>query len=167
MCATHHGDQVTKPLMGQLVSHHQCHPLLCCRGRVGRVARVDEQGWLTVGDQPPVLHVTRCEVGDSNQVNFGQWVCDVEVVLVESESLYCNPKRAKILRRGINWISSLQNICLTGKIWVGLASFSSLSYINFGKFVLRSGNFQTLFWRLNQIDDTSTPIHSLRTCGPP
>ena len=33
-------------------------------------------------------------------------------------------------------------------IWVGPASFPSLSYINFGKIVLRSGKFQTLFWRL-------------------
>ena len=37
---------------------------------------------------------------------------------------------------------------LTGKIWVGPASFPSLSYINFGKIVLRSGKFQILFWRL-------------------
>ena len=36
---------------------------------------------------------------------------------------------------------------LTGKIWVGPAS-SPLSYINFGKIVLRSGKFQILFWRL-------------------
>ena len=34
---------------------------------------------------------------------------------------------------------------LTGKIWVGPASFSSLSYINFGKIVLLSGKFQILF----------------------
>ena len=38
---------------------------------------------------------------------------------------------------------------LTGKIWVGPASFPSLSYINFDKIVLRSGKFQILFWRLN------------------
>ena len=39
---------------------------------------------------------------------------------------------------------------LTGKIWVGPASFPSLSYIpvNFGEIVLRSGKFQILFWRL-------------------
>ena len=37
---------------------------------------------------------------------------------------------------------------LTGKIWVGLASFPSLSCINFGKIMLWSGNFQILFWRL-------------------
>ena len=34
------------------------------------------------------------------------------------------------------------------KILVGLASFPSLSYINFGKIVHRSGKFQILFWRL-------------------
>ena len=38
---------------------------------------------------------------------------------------------------------------LTGKIWVGPASFPSLSYINFRKIVLRSGKFQILFWRLS------------------
>ena len=37
---------------------------------------------------------------------------------------------------------------LTGKIWVGPASFPFLPYINFGKIVLRSGKFQILFWRL-------------------
>ena len=37
---------------------------------------------------------------------------------------------------------------LTGKICVGPASFSSLSYINFPKIVLWSGKFQILFWRL-------------------
>ena len=37
---------------------------------------------------------------------------------------------------------------LTGKIWVGSPSFPSLSYINFGKIVLRSGKLQILFWRL-------------------
>ena len=38
---------------------------------------------------------------------------------------------------------------LTGKIWVGPASFPSVSYMNFGKIVLRSAKFQILFWRLN------------------
>ena len=38
---------------------------------------------------------------------------------------------------------------LTGKIWVGPASFPFLSYINFRKIVLRSGKFQILFWRLS------------------
>ena len=37
---------------------------------------------------------------------------------------------------------------LTGKICVSPASFPPLSYINFGKTVLRSGKFQILFWRL-------------------
>ena len=37
---------------------------------------------------------------------------------------------------------------LTGKIWVGPTSFPSLSYINFGKIVVRSEKFQILFWRL-------------------
>ena len=37
---------------------------------------------------------------------------------------------------------------LTGKTWVGQASFPSLPYINFGKIVLRSSKFQILFWRL-------------------
>ena len=40
---------------------------------------------------------------------------------------------------------------LTGKIWVGLARFPSLSYMDFGKIVLRSGKFQILFWRLQTI----------------
>ena len=34
---------------------------------------------------------------------------------------------------------SLQNKCLTGKTWVGLASFPSLPYIKIGKIVLSSG----------------------------
>ena len=42
---------------------------------------------------------------------------------------------------------------LTVKIWVGPASFPSLSYINFGKIVLRSGKFQILFWRLLMPND--------------
>ena len=37
---------------------------------------------------------------------------------------------------------------LMGKIWVSPASFPFLSYINFGKIVLRSSKFQILFWRL-------------------
>ena len=37
---------------------------------------------------------------------------------------------------------------LTGKIWVGPASFPSLLYINFGKIALWSGKFEILFWRL-------------------
>ena len=37
---------------------------------------------------------------------------------------------------------------LTGKIWVGPASSTSLSYINFGKIVFQSGKFKILFWRL-------------------
>ena len=37
---------------------------------------------------------------------------------------------------------------LTCKIWVGPASFPSSSCINFGKIVLWSSKFQTLFWRL-------------------
>ena len=45
---------------------------------------------------------------------------------------------------------------LTGKIWVGLASFPSLSYINIGKIVLRSGKFQILFWRLNNTNTIET-----------
>ena len=47
-------------------------------------------------------------------------------------------------------LSSLQNKCwtLTGKTGVGPASFPSLSYINFGKIVLRLGKLLILFWRL-------------------
>ena len=37
---------------------------------------------------------------------------------------------------------------LTGKIWVNLASFPSLSYVNFGKIVLQSSKFHILFRRL-------------------
>ena len=37
---------------------------------------------------------------------------------------------------------------LAGKIWVSLASFPSLSYINFGKIVLQSSKFQILFLKL-------------------
>ena len=40
---------------------------------------------------------------------------------------------------------------LTSKTGVGPAGFPSLPYINFGKIVLRSGKFQILFWRLNQL----------------
>ena len=39
---------------------------------------------------------------------------------------------------------------LTRKIWVGLASFPSLSYINVGKIVLRSV-LQIVFWRLKYL----------------
>ena len=55
---------------------------------------------------------------------------------------------------GHDFLTSLQNKyqtgqqTLTGKIWVGLVSFPSLSYINFGKIVLQSSKFQILFWRL-------------------
>ena len=37
---------------------------------------------------------------------------------------------------------------LTGKTWVGPTSFPSLPYINFIKFLLWSGKYQILFWRL-------------------
>ena len=37
---------------------------------------------------------------------------------------------------------------LTGKIWVGPASFPFLSYVNLDKIVLWSCKFQILFWRL-------------------
>ena len=43
---------------------------------------------------------------------------------------------------------SVGQLTLTGKIWICPTSFPSLSYINFGKIVLRSGEFQILFWRL-------------------
>ena len=45
---------------------------------------------------------------------------------------------------------------LTGKIWVVPASFPSLSYINFGKIVLRSSKFQIIFWRL--LEELLSPI---------
>ena len=48
---------------------------------------------------------------------------------------------------------------LTGKIWVSPASFSPLSYINFGKIVLLSGKFQILFWRLYLPSLKSCSIH--------
>ena len=41
---------------------------------------------------------------------------------------------------------------LTSKIWVGPASFPSLSKKNFGKIMLQSGKFQILFWRLKSYD---------------
>ena len=43
---------------------------------------------------------------------------------------------------------------LTGKIWLGPATFPSLSY-NFGKIMLRSSKFQILFWRLDTYAEIS------------
>ena len=51
---------------------------------------------------------------------------------------------------------SAEPLTLTGKIWVGPASFPSLSHTNFGKIVLRSSKFQILFWRLYH---TSSKCH--------
>ena len=53
-------------------------------------------------------------------------------------------------------------VTLTGKIWVSLASFPSLSYINFGKIVLRSGNFRSYFedWWSFVIQHHSTSFYS-------
>ncbi|RUS74702.1 hypothetical protein EGW08_017532, partial [Elysia chlorotica] len=53
--STYHCHEVAEPLMGQLVAHHEGHPLLAA-GR--RVLRVDQQGRLAVRDQTPVLHST-------------------------------------------------------------------------------------------------------------
>ena len=54
---------------------------------------------------------------------------------------------------------------LTGKIWVGPASFPSLRYmyINFGKIMLRSGMFHILFWRLITWINVGLPL--MRFCG--
>ena len=49
--------------------------------------------------------------------------------------------RKNLARKGLS--AGLQT--LTGKTWVGPASFPSLPYINFGKIVLQSGKFQILF----------------------
>ena len=59
--------------------------------------------------------------------------------------MYMNEKGRIISRTAVFKISARpQN--LTGKIWVGLASFPSSSYINFGKIVLRSGKFQIFYF---------------------
>ena len=79
---------------------------------------------------------------------FASWRC--EMWIMPFFSIH-NAMKMMQLRRFF-WFCSLQKNArlrtLNDKIWVCPASFPSLSYINFGKIVLRSGKFQILFWRL-------------------
>ena len=52
---------------------------------------------------------------------------------------------------------------LTGKIWVGPASFTSLSYINFGRIVLQSSKFKIFFWKLIQQKKLITIFFNLKS----
>ena len=41
---------------------------------------------LPVSDQTPILHGTGGEIGNGNEINFGQRISDVEIILVEGQS---------------------------------------------------------------------------------
>ena len=82
-----------------------------------------------------------------------------KIFLQDHQTQFSFPRSSNLLRNDhtLTWVvfyrDSVFKISagprtLTSKIWIGLASFPSLSYINFGKIVLRSGKFQILFWRL-------------------
>ena len=45
---------------------------------------------LPVCHKTPVLHSTGCEVRDGDQVDLGEWVGHLEVVLVEWQCLECH-----------------------------------------------------------------------------
>ena len=85
-----HGDQVTKPLVGQLVHDNLRNTLL---GVDVGVFRVQEQVDRSVGDQTKVLHGTSREVVDGNHVQLGQWVRDIEFLVEELERLSGNVSR--------------------------------------------------------------------------
>lgn len=60
-----HGDQITEPLMRELMRHDDGDPLLGVGA--GFVLRV-EQGCLSVCDQAPVFHGTGTKVRNGNQI---------------------------------------------------------------------------------------------------
>ena len=82
-------------------------------------------------------------IGPDNSFSPARWHCGNIVKWTLGNKLQWNlNKNLSVFK-----ISAGQQT-LTGKIWVCPASYPSLSYINFGKIVLRSGKFQILFWRL-------------------
>mmetsp|Transcript_24042 Transcript_24042/g.34928 ORF Transcript_24042/g.34928 Transcript_24042/m.34928 type:complete len:332 (+) Transcript_24042:123-1118(+) len=78
-----HGHQVAEPLVGQLVGHHGAHPLLLL---AGGLLLVNEQVYLAVGHQAPVLHGTHGKLGDGHHVQLGQGVRHLEEVVVEVQA---------------------------------------------------------------------------------
>lgn len=78
-----HGDQVTEPLVGQLVLDGLGNTLLA-GGTAGLL--IQQHVHDTVGDQTPVLHGTSAEVGHGDHVHLGQGELVIERLLVEGQS---------------------------------------------------------------------------------
>mmetsp|Transcript_36497 Transcript_36497/g.65277 ORF Transcript_36497/g.65277 Transcript_36497/m.65277 type:complete len:253 (+) Transcript_36497:1970-2728(+) len=79
-----HGDEITEPLVGQLVADHTADPLFHAGGHRGLVAK---QCHLTVGNQPPVLHGASSEVRDRDHVTLWQREGDAKEIIVELKGL--------------------------------------------------------------------------------
>lgn len=79
-----HSDEVPEPLMCELVANDDGNPLF---SSCGSILGVDKETGLAVGDQAPVLHGARAEVGNGDQVDLGQGIGDVEVLLIVGQHL--------------------------------------------------------------------------------
>ena len=76
--------QICFHLVGKLVGDNDCHVFLVAPRRLPLLV---QDRHLSVGDQTPVLHRARTEVGDGNHVLLGQWEGGVEVILVVRQDL--------------------------------------------------------------------------------
>lgn len=70
-----HGNKVTKPLMSKLVRDNIGNPVAVA---VGRSCRIEEHSSSPVGNETPVLHSSMRKLMDSQQINLGQRVIDLE-----------------------------------------------------------------------------------------
>ena len=76
--------QICLHLVSKFMSHNDCHIFLVAPRRLSLLL---QDCHLPVGDQAPVLHGARAEVGDGNHVLLRQREGGVEVVLVVGEDL--------------------------------------------------------------------------------
>ena len=78
--------QVAEPLMGDFMSNHLQTPLQLC---LCRLALIDDQVGVPIGDEPDVLHRSRREVGNRDVVELVTGVGDVVVIGQVLESPDC------------------------------------------------------------------------------
>lgn len=70
-----HGNEVTEPLVGKFVSYNVGNPVAVA---IGRGRRVEEHCSSSVGNETPVLHGSMRKLMNSQQINLGQRVIDLE-----------------------------------------------------------------------------------------
>mmetsp|Transcript_27893 Transcript_27893/g.64826 ORF Transcript_27893/g.64826 Transcript_27893/m.64826 type:complete len:240 (-) Transcript_27893:531-1250(-) len=78
-----HGYEIPEPLVCQLVSHNDAHPLHLVPGS----SLSDEEVHLPVRDQAPIFHGPSRKLRDGNHVKLRQRVRDAEVVIIAVQGL--------------------------------------------------------------------------------